>query len=148
EGFPPSTGCSVFGFPAPSDVFSFEELLRTCVMVSGNDSAHAIADVVTGEINAWVGQTGNAPLFVQRMNDRADQLGMADTHFTNPPGVDDGDPYSSAYDMYLLSRAAMKNSRFANIVGTTGFTLDHLVAAAEAGVFVEATDTVSYSWLK
>ncbi len=148
QAYPPTTTCSAFIFQN-NDIVSFEGLLRTCMMVSGNDSAMAIADVVTGEINSWQGTTGSAPQFVQMMNDRAVQLGMFDTLFTNPPGIDSGDPYSTAWDMYLLSREAMKNVLFRSICGTVNWVFNHLrPSGLLPGQMVPFAEVVNYGWLQ
>jgi D-alanyl-D-alanine carboxypeptidase len=145
--FPPSSGCSIFGYaPLGIDVQSFENLLRQCIMVSGNDSAHAIADAMTGEANAWFEHTGTVPIFVNLMNTRAAELDMDDTFFTNPPGVDDGEPYSTAYDMWLLAKTAMQNELFRNIVGHTGVAMKHFVSP-ETGIFQESHSKIAYGWL-
>lgn len=117
DGYPPSTGCSVFGL-VPGEVITFEAALRTCMMRSGNDSSFAIADMVTKDIDTWTGTASTAPSFVALMNQRAAEIGMQNTFFTNPAGVDPGDPYSCAYDMWLLTREAMQNELFADIAGT------------------------------
>ena len=145
--FPPNSGCSIFGYAPFSDVHSFEQLLRGCVMVSGNDSAYAIADAMTEEADAWNGHTGTVPEFVALMNARAAQIGMNDTLFTNPPGVDNGSPYSSAGDMWLLAREAMGNTLFRDIVGTTEFYFNRFVPGDEVGMFFPSYDKISYGWL-
>ena len=143
-----SSGCSVFVYaPLGLDVQPFENLLRQCVMVSGNDSAHAIADAITGQANAWLGHVGTNTQFVQLMNNRAAELDMDDTFFTNPPGVDDGDPYSTAYDMWTLGRTAMQNALFRDIVGHTGVAMKHFVQVGEAGIFQESHSKIAYGWL-
>ena len=148
DAFPPNSGCSIFGYAPFSDVQSFEQLLRGCVMVSGNDSANAIADAMTNEANAWSGHTTTVPQFVALMNARAAQIGMNDTLFTNPPGVDNGSPYSSALDMWLLAREAMQNTLFRDIVGTTEFYFNRFVPGDEAGIFYQSYDNISYDWLE
>ncbi|MEO7319841.1 MAG: hypothetical protein ABIZ56_12700, partial [Chthoniobacteraceae bacterium] len=141
------SGCSIFSYaPFGIDVQPFENLLRQCVMVSGNDSAHAIADAITGQANAWLGHTATNSQFVQLMNNRAAELDMDDTFFTNPPGVDTGDPYSTAYDMWLLGHAAMQNELFRNIVGHTGVAMKHFIQP-EAGIFQESHSKIAYGWL-
>ena len=116
-------------------------------MVSGNDSAHAIADAITGQANAWLGHVQTNTQFVQLMNNRAAEIGMGDTFFTNPPGVDSGDPYSTAYDMWTLGRTAMQNELFRNIVGHTGVAMKHFVQVGEAGIFQESHSKTAYAWL-
>lgn len=153
EGFPLTSGCSIFEFPpAPVNLlpqtFSFEDLIYGCIFPSGNDACYAIADAMTGEIAAWNGHTGSAPQFVALMNARAAQFDMNDTLFTNPAGVDNGDPYSTAYDMWLLSRAAMANPLLRTVVGRTDYPMTKVLAGAEAGIFETADIVLSYSWLK
>lgn len=148
QAFPPTTTCSAFKF-VQNDVVTFEALMRTCIMVSGNDSAMAIADVVTGEISTWTSTVQAAPQFVKMMNDRAAQIGMNETLFTNPPGIDSGDPYSTAWDMYLLSKEAMKNPRFRDIVGRTSFAMNHLVPDGNfPGSMSPGVTLVGYGWLQ
>ena len=119
--------------------------MRTCMMVSGNDSAYAIADAMTGEANSWNGYAATVPEFTALMNARAAQIGMDATLFTNPAGVDTGDPYSTAWDMWLLSRTAMQNDIFRLIAGTE----EHLVAYQGPGPqFAPAERTANYNWLK
>jgi D-alanyl-D-alanine carboxypeptidase (penicillin-binding protein 5/6) len=61
---------------------------------------------------------GGVPAFVARMNAEVRSLGLQDTHFTNPHGLDAPGHYSSAYDMAMLARYAMKDPRLAEIVRT------------------------------
>ena len=72
------------------------EMLECVAVVSANDCAVALAELISGTEDA----------FVRRMNERAAELGMEDTHFTNCTGLmDDDDHYTSAYDIALMSRA-------------------------------------------
>jgi D-alanyl-D-alanine carboxypeptidase (penicillin-binding protein 5/6) len=75
---------------------------------SANDAAMALAESVSG----------NEQAFVKLMNQRARQLGMRDTHFCNPHGLDTKGHYSSAYDLAILTRQAMTNPIFRQIVAT------------------------------
>lgn len=100
---------------------TLEDLMYTCLMLSGNDAANAIADLLAGSL----GPNISLPAFVGEMNARASALGMAGSHFHNPAGLDNepvgpelGEHYSTPYDMGLLSRAAMQNPLFAEIAGT------------------------------
>ena len=152
-GFPLTSGCSIFGFtPLPTMIltenYSFNELLRICFPPSGNDVCYAIADKMTGEIANWSGHTTTAPNFVQLMNDRAAQIGMDDTLFTNPAGVDNGNPYSTAYDMWLLSLEAMENPLFRDIANSTDFIVDKMLPSGEVGIFQSFNVNASYTWLK
>lgn len=91
---------------------SLRDLLYGLLMVSGNDAAMTIALHIAGSEAA----------FVQMMNERALSLGLNDTHFANPHGLDAPDHYSSAADLYRLARAALAYPDFARIVSTTQYT--------------------------
>ena len=140
--FSPGSGCSQLVFVG-GEKMELIDLMRVCIAISGNDAAHAIAQVLTGEpATQWDGNEETSKAFVDRMNARAAQLGMEDTLFTNPSGVDDGDPYSTAYDMWLLSRAAMRNSRFRQLVGTTTWNI------VRHFPFGDLPTVVAYGWLQ
>lgn len=79
------------------------------LLASGNDAANAAAVRIAGSIEA----------FAARMNLRAAEIGMTNTHFVTPSGLDDEEHYSTAYDMALLAREALKNSDFAAICSQT-----------------------------
>lgn len=87
---------------------SLEDLIYALMLNSGNDSAVAIACHLGGSV------TG----FVQLMNKRAVELGAVNTHFNNPNGLPDSNHYSSARDMALITRYAMQNPEFREIVST------------------------------
>lgn len=70
---------------------------------SGNDASAALAEHISGAI----------PQFAQLMNRRAQSIGMTNTNFSNPHGLDDRKHYSTAYDLALLTRTALNNSTFA-----------------------------------
>ena len=80
----------------PGERLTLEELLYGLLLCSGNDAALALTECAGGV----------AP-FVERMNEKAAALGMADSHFANPNGLDDEAHYSTAYDMALLGCAAV-----------------------------------------
>ncbi|MGN0537113.1 MAG: D-alanyl-D-alanine carboxypeptidase family protein [Acutalibacteraceae bacterium] len=88
------------------EVITITELVKGMMMVSGNDAANAIALTVGGSMEG----------FADLMNEKAAALGMKDTHFVTPSGLDDEEHYSSAYDMALLCAYAMDNEDFAAIV--------------------------------
>lgn len=100
-------GSSIMGI-YPGEVLTLEDLLYGLLLPSGNDAALAIAQHVGGSVER----------FVQMMNEKAAKLGLADTHFVNPHGLDEDGHYSSAYDLAMLGRYAMNNPTFAKIVGT------------------------------
>lgn len=92
----------------PGEEVTLEALLYGLLLVSGNDAALALADGCAGSVDA----------FVEWMNEKAAVLGMADTHFANPNGLDADGHGSSAYDMALLGRAVLQNSVLSKIAGT------------------------------
>lgn len=93
--------------------FTLDELLPALLVRSANDAAVAIAESAAGSVDA----------FVDRMNERAAELGLAHTHFTNPHGLDAPDHYSSPADLLALARRAMADPRFARAVGSPTATI-------------------------
>ena len=84
------------------------DLLYGLMLMSGNDAATALACLCPG------GQTE----FVARMNEKAKELGMNNTSFENPSGLDGKTHYSTAYDMALLAAAALNNNILSQIMGS------------------------------
>jgi D-alanyl-D-alanine carboxypeptidase (penicillin-binding protein 5/6) len=82
----------------PGERVTLRELIQAALIQSANDAANAIA--------AFVGR-GSVTRFVALMNARAQELGLSDTHFANPDGLDAPDHYSSARDVTKLARVAM-----------------------------------------
>ena len=89
----------------PGETMTMDEMLKAVVVSSANDCATALAEHVAGSEAA----------FVERMNARAAELGMSDTHFVNCTGLDDGpdagEHLSSANDIALMSRALLAHDR-------------------------------------
>lgn len=89
---------------------SLEDLTYGLMLRSGNDAAVAIAEHVGGSLEG----------FIFMMNQKASELGMENTNFQNPHGLDDHkNHYSSAYDMAILTKYAMKHQQYQKIAGTT-----------------------------
>jgi len=86
---------------APGEKISVENLLYAALIPSANDAAYTLA-----EYNS----NGNVPDFVAKMNQKAEELGLHDTHFTNPIGLDEPGNYSTAYDLAILGRYAYNKS--------------------------------------
>ncbi|MFB4163487.1 D-alanyl-D-alanine carboxypeptidase family protein [Alteribacillus sp. JSM 102045] len=96
-------------FLKPGENIKLKDLTYGLMLRSGNDGAVAIAEHVGGSLDG----------FIYMMNEKAEQIGMENTQFTNPHGLDDGEHhYSSAYDMALLMQYAMKNEQFREISQT------------------------------
>jgi serine-type D-Ala-D-Ala carboxypeptidase (penicillin-binding protein 5/6) len=84
------------------------KLFYSLLLYSGNDDALALAIAAGGD--KWT--------FIRSMNAEAKKLGLHDTHYSTPSGVKDADNYSSAWDLAALTRVAMRNARFRQIVRT------------------------------
>lgn len=89
------------------ETLTLNELLHGLFLQSGNDAAEAIADASPyGRDN-----------FIHLMNKKAEDLGLASTHFTNPSGLEgDGNQYSTAHDLLVITRYALEKPTIANIV--------------------------------
>lgn len=87
---------------------TLRELLYGMMLHSGNDAALALA----------VSVAGGEAAFVYQMNLRAQTLGLADTHFANPHGLDSGENYSTARDLARLTQQALENETFRAVVST------------------------------
>src|SRR6185436_12324903 len=98
----------------PGERVTLRELIQAALIQSANDAANAIA--------AFVGR-GSVSRFVELMNTRAQELGLTDTHFANPDGLDAPDHYSSARDVTKLARIAMRNKVIRSVVGNTTATI-------------------------
>ena len=90
-----------------------EQLLYGALVHSANDAAFALAEACGGTMEA----------FVRRMNEEASQLGLSNTHYVNPDGLDAVGHYSSARDLATLARYAMQNPEFRKIVSTVNYSL-------------------------
>ena len=89
------------------DVWAVEELLEAVMVVSANDAAVALAEHVAGDVSA----------FVEQMNDRAAALGLEDTQFANPHGLDAAAHRTTARDLLQMARAVMDQPRLARLAG-------------------------------
>ena len=96
----------------PGETVTVEELLYGLMLCSGNDAALALADCC-----------GGLDAFVQAMNDKAAALGMKDTSFANPNGLDDENHYSTARDMAVLAVYAAEDPTFRRICSTKTATV-------------------------
>lgn len=91
------------------DRVSRRDLLYGILLPSGNDAANAAAVSVSGSVTA----------FVKLMNSRARELGLNDTHFATPSGLDAEGHYTTAYDLAKLAAYALRDDTFREIVGCT-----------------------------
>ena len=97
----------------PGEHFTLDEMIKAICVSSANDAAVAVAELVGG----------SEPAFVEQMNQRAQQLGCVNTHFADATGLSDLNHYSSAWDIYLITREAMKHDVFMTIVNTKAYTV-------------------------
>lgn len=92
---------------------TMESLLYALLLSSANDAAVAIAYAIDGDIDK----------FAERMNQKACELGLTNTHFVNPNGLHDDDHYTTAHDLALIAAYALKNETFKTIVSTQKKTI-------------------------
>ena len=91
-----------------------ETLLYGMLLRSGNDAAHAVAGYCGGDIET----------FVAAMNAKAEVLGMENSHFANPSGLNAQEHYSTARDMAILARACLADPTLRTVVGTKSIALE------------------------
>jgi serine-type D-Ala-D-Ala carboxypeptidase (penicillin-binding protein 5/6) len=111
-GYRAIPGESLMGTRAGQEV-SVRDLLYGLILLSGNDAAVTLAVAVSGTV----------PRFVRLMNRTARRLGLDDTSYENPIGLDGADQFSSAADLVALSRILMKDPRFRAVAGARTATL-------------------------
>lgn len=95
----------------PGAQLSCRELLYATMLASANEACNVLGTYLSGSVSA----------FVEEMNQKAAALGCVNTHFMNPNGLPAEDHYSSAYDLYLITTAAMKHPLFMEIANTLTF---------------------------
>ena len=107
-----NTGGSKLGLKTGDNITVYD-LLYGLMMRSGNDAAVALAEHVAGSITD----------FSNLMNEKAKNLGLSNTHFVTPHGLDEDEHYTTAYELAILSNYAMNNEIFSKIVGTKNYTI-------------------------
>jgi len=117
-----------------NDVFTLEDLLYGLMLNSGNDAAWAIAEHI-GE--------DSAKSFFQLMNIRAKEIGAINTRFQNPHGLTDPNHYSTAFDLALIARTALKHPFFKRLVATK----EKDVIEAEKNVKISLQNTNRLLWM-
>lgn len=113
------------------------DLLYGLMLPSGNEAANTLARYVGGSVDE----------FVQMMNDRAEELGCKNTHFANPNGLHDDNHYTTARDLYTITRQAMKDETFQDIASTAQKTLSETNMTPQRGkaLKVYTTNMLIYS---
>ena len=92
---------------------TMEQSLYGIMLASANEVSYAVAEHISGDVDS----------FADLMNARAKELGCTNTNFVNPNGLPDPNHYTSAYDMALISRAAINNDIFREITGTRTYII-------------------------
>ena len=95
------------------ETMSVRNLLYCMLVISANEACDILGENIAGSVDA----------FVDMMNAKAEELGCENTHFANPNGLHDPQHYTSAWDMYLITRAAMEYEDFMTICDTASYTV-------------------------
>lgn len=95
------------------EMLTVEQLLYCMLVVSANEACTILGEQVSGSVSA----------FVDAMNAKAKELGCENTHFVNPHGLHDSQHYTSAWDLYLITKAAMEYPMFMTICDTSAITI-------------------------
>ena len=95
------------------ETMTFEDFLYCAMISSANEACNVVAEYVCGSISA----------FVERMNTRAQELGCTGTHFANPHGLPKDDHYTTAHDLYRITKEALSHELFATICNTVKHTV-------------------------
>ena len=97
----------------PGEIISYQDLLYCAMVHSANEACNILAHRVSGSV----------PAFVELMNRRAAELGCTSTHFADPNGLSNENHYTTAYEMYLITREALEHPLFAEICNTRGYDM-------------------------
>ena len=123
----PADACGIEGsslYLTEHEQWTVEDLLYGLMLRSANDAAVALAISVAGSTDA----------FAKKMNAKAEQLSLHDTHFSNPHGLDDDEHYTTARDLAILCSYALQNEVFRRIVSTVKYTAHPLAGDVRAMV--------------
>ena len=107
-----SVGGAVLGLRT-NDKITINDLLYGLMLKSGNDTAIALAEAVGGSVEG----------FAEIMNKKAKEIGLENTHFVTPHGLDSEEHYTTAYELATLANYALNNQKFKEIVGTKTYTV-------------------------
>lgn len=97
----------------PGDTVSYRDLLYGMLLASGNDAANTTAYILGGGVEG----------FAKLMNNKAKELGLENTNFVTPSGLDNDNHYTTAYDLGLLAAAALENPVFKEACSSSSATL-------------------------
>jgi len=122
EARPTTSDESVAGLTVGTTM-TLRDLLSGLMLPSGNDAARVIAKHIAEKSEGGPVEDWNAA-FAALMNAKAKKLGARDTHFANPHGLHDPEHYSTAYDLALIAREAMRNPAFREIVASSAYVTE------------------------
>ena len=97
----------------PGETMTVEQLLNCMLIVSANEACNILGETLYGSVDA----------FVARMNERAAELGCEHTHFANATGLHNSQHYTTAWDLYLITREALKHDKFMEICNSKSYTV-------------------------
>lgn len=97
------------------DTVSLHDLLYGMMLASGNDAANTTAIAIGGSVSG----------FVELMNKRAQEMGLVNTHFATPSGLDATDHYTTAYELAIIAKEALANEQFAMAASSERATLKY-----------------------
>ena len=109
----------------PGDTVTLYDLLCGLLLRSGNDCGVAIAEHISGSVEA----------FAELMNSEAKALGATGSHFVNPHGLHNDNHYTTAYDLYLIFNACIQDQRFMDIISMDSYTMNLTGADGTARTF-------------
>lgn len=122
------------------EMFSLNDLLYGLLLPSGNDAAEVLSN------DSPLGRNG----FINAMNDKAKALGLIDTHFDNPTGLQgDGVQYTTAYDLLVMTRHALENyPQFATVVKSPEYVISQTDKHKEYDLINETNLLTTYDGVK
>lgn len=117
----------------PGEIMTVKDLLYGLLMESGNDAANVLAEAVSGNISD----------FVNKMNEKAKDLGCLNTHFANAHGFHDNNHYTTPYDMLKIFKYDLKNETFKKIIETKEYVINSTNKTKEQR-FLKNTDRLLF----
>ncbi|MFE1308341.1 D-alanyl-D-alanine carboxypeptidase family protein [Streptomyces sp. NPDC058755] len=130
------------GYPSSAhlivgDKVTVRQLLYGMMLPSGCDAAMALAD----KFGSGTSVSARVKSFISKMNTTAQNLGMTNTHFDSFDGISNGSNYSSAKDLTLLARSAMKSTTFKTVVKTKSYTAKTITSSGATRTMGTWTNT-------
>lgn len=117
------------------ETLTVEQLLYCMLVISANETCNILGEALAGSVEG----------FVERMNQRAQELGCQNTHFANTTGLTQSGHYSSAYDLYLITCQAMQYDEFMTMVNTKSYEIPPTNKTEEERV-LHSTNALISNW--